>query len=173
MTERAENLLGVLALLIVDDMQTAGDDATDTPGLTGRAILNAIGMYPGCTIEQLRAVVDLSHSATVRAVASLVDGALVRKLPNADKRAVSLMLTPAGRRAADRMHAHRNGVLERVTHHLSERERAQFESLLLKMLWHETRDAGHAARVCRLCDDASCLAAGCPVECRLEGLPIP
>jgi DNA-binding MarR family transcriptional regulator len=173
MTERPENLLGVLALLIVDDMQAAGDDATDAPGLTGRAILNAIGMYPGCTIEQLRAVVDLSHSATVRAVASLVDGALVRKMPNADKRAVSLMLTPAGRRAADRTLLRRKAILERLTHHLSERERAQFELLLLKILWHETRDAGHAARLCRLCAEAPCLAAGCPVECSLEGRPIP
>jgi DNA-binding MarR family transcriptional regulator len=173
MTERPENLLGVLALLIVDDVQPTGDDKTDTPGPTTRAILNAISLYPGCTIEQLRTVVDLSHSATVRAVANLVDDALVRKSPNVDRRAVSLMLTPAGRRATDRMRARRNETLKRLTCHLSERERMQLESLLLKMLWHETRDTAHAARLCRLCDEAQCLAAGCPVECRAEGLPIP
>jgi DNA-binding MarR family transcriptional regulator len=173
MTERRENLLGALALLIVDDLQATGADETDAPALTTRAILNTIGMYPGCTIEQLSGVVDLSHSATVRAVASLVDGALVNKSPNADRRAVSLMLTAAGRRVTDRMRARRNEILTRFTHHLSERERMQLESLLLKMLWGETRDTQHAARLCRLCDEPRCLAAGCPVECRAEGLPIP
>lgn len=163
MTERPENLLGVLALLIVDDVLATGIDETDATGPTSRAILNAIGMYPGCTVEQLRAV------------ASLIDGTLVRKLPNADRRAVSLMLTAAGRRATDRMRAHRNEILKRFTHHLSERERErmQLESLLLKMLWHETRDIWHAVRLCRLCDEAQCIAAGCPVDCRAKGLPIP
>lgn len=105
MTERPENLLGVLALLIVDDVLATGIDETDATGPTSRAILNAIGMYPGCTIEQLCAVVDLSHSATVRAVASLIDGTFVRKSPNADRRAVSLMLTAAGRRASPSLRA--------------------------------------------------------------------
>lgn len=173
MTERPENLLGVLALLIVDDLQAAGEAEADAPGLTARAILNAVHMYPGCTIEQLRTVVDLSHPATVRAVAGLVDAALVRKLPGTDKRAVSLTLTAAGRAVVDRTLARRAAILERLTSNLNERERKQLDALLLKMLWHETRDETHAMQLCRLCDEAPCLAAGCPVECRAEGLPMP
>jgi DNA-binding MarR family transcriptional regulator len=173
MTERPENLLGVLALLIVDDLQAAGEDEADAPGLTARAILNAIATYPGCTIEQLRAVVDLSHPATVRAVAGLVDAALVRKSASADKRAVALTLTPAGRQVVNRLLARRNAILQRLTRHLDERERKQLDTLLVKMLWHETRDMAHATQLCRLCEDAPCLAAGCPVECRAQGLPVP
>lgn len=173
MTRRLENLLGVLALLIVDDLQAAGEDETDAPGLTARAVLNAVHMYPGCTIEQLRTAVALSHPATVRAVAGLVDAALVDKSPGADRRAVSLTLTAAGRQVVNRTLARRNAILERLTSHLSERERNQLDTLLLKMLWNETRDPAHAMQLCRLCDEAPCLAAGCPVECRAEGLPMP
>ncbi|WP_322015710.1 MarR family winged helix-turn-helix transcriptional regulator [Paraburkholderia sp. J12] len=173
MTERLENLLGVLALLIVDDLQAAGEEETDAAGLTARSILNAVHMYPGCTIEELRTAVGLSHPATVRAVAGLVEADLVKKVPGADRRAVSLTLTAAGRRVVDRTLANRNAILERLTRHLNARERQQLDALLLKMLWSETRDPAHAMQLCRLCDEAPCLAAGCPVECRSEGLPMP
>nr|WP_218883825.1 MarR family winged helix-turn-helix transcriptional regulator [Burkholderia guangdongensis] len=166
-------MLGVLALLIVDELQSADQSDADTLGFTARAMLNAVGMYPGCTIEQLRTAVDLSHPAAVRAVGGLVDAALVRKQASADRRAVSLTLTPAGRAAANRTLAHRDRMLKRLTGHLDETERAQLDALLVKILWHETRDPAHAMQLCRLCDDKPCLAAGCPVECREEGLPMP
>lgn len=47
------------------------------------------------------------------------------------------------------------------------------ESLLIKILWNETREPTHAMRLCRLCDEGPCLKAGCPVECREQGLPMP
>lgn len=173
MTERAENLLGTLALLIVDELQSAGQEEADAQGLTARALLNAIGMYAGCTIEQLRTAVDLSHPATVRAVAGLVDAGLVRKSASTDRRAVALTLTAAGQRTAARTLTQRERMLRRLTGHLDAAERAVLESLLVKMLWHETRDPAHAMQLCRLCDDAPCLTAGCPVQCREDGLPMP
>ena len=163
----------MLALLIVDDLQAAGEAETDASGLTARAILNAVHMYPGCTIEQLRTAAGLSHPAAVRAVAGLVDAGLVNKAPGADRRAVALTLTAAGRRAVDRTLSSRNQILQRLTSHLNERERNQLDALLLKILWNETRDPGHSMQLCRLCDEAPCLAAGCPVDCRAEGLPMP
>jgi len=172
MTDRVENLLGVLALLIVDEMHPT-EVSHDTLGFTARAALNAIGMYPGCSIEQLRTAVDLSHPAAVRAVASLVDAELVQKKAGPDKRTVSLVLSKSGRQAVNRTLDERERMLKRITHHLDESERKLLDGMLLKILWHETRDARHAMRLCRLCDDKPCLEAGCPVECREDGLPMP
>jgi DNA-binding MarR family transcriptional regulator len=172
MTQRTENLLGVLALLVTDEMNAQ----TAVPALAGptaRAMLNAIGQYPDSSIELLRDAVDLSHPAAVRAVAGLVDAGLVEKNPGSDKRSVALALTVTGRREMNRMRTGRARVLERIVGRLDDDERTVFEDLLIKMLWHETRDAPHAMQLCRLCDDKPCLKAGCPVECREQGLPMP
>ena len=172
MTQRTENLLGVLALLVTDEMNAQNTVAALT-GPTARAMLNAVGQYPNSSIEVLRDAVDLSHPAAVRAVAGLVDAGLIEKKPGADRRAVSLALTTAGRREVKRMQAARERMLQRVVGRLSDDERGLFEDLLIKILWHETRDPAHAMQLCRLCDDGPCLTAGCPVECREMGLPMP
>nr|WP_319564648.1 hypothetical protein [uncultured Rhodoferax sp.] len=57
--------------------------------------------------------------------------------------------------------------------HLSEPEIRQLEALAIKMLWHETRSPTHAMQICRLCDEADCLAYGCPVECKETGQALP
>ena len=172
MTQRTENLLGVLALLVTDEMNAAPADAA-LAGPTARAMLNAIGQYPGSPIEVLREAVDLSHPAAVRAVAGLVDAGLVEKKSGVDKRAVALALTTAGKREVRRLRTARDRMLKRVVGRLDDTEREVLESLLIKILWHETRDPAHAMQLCRLCDDGPCLQAGCPVECREQGLPMP
>jgi hypothetical protein len=86
---------------------------------------------------------------------------------------MALALTAAGRREAKRMQTARERMLQRVVGRLDDDERAVFEDLLIKILWHETRDPAHAMQLCRLCDDGPCLKAGCPVECREQGLPMP
>jgi hypothetical protein len=150
MTQRTENLLGVLALLVTDEMN-AQNTVPALAGPTARAMLNAVGQYPNSSIE----------------------AGLIEKKPGADRRAVSLALTTAGRREAKRMQAARERMLQRVVGRLSDDERVLFEDLLIKILWHETRDPAHAMQLCRLCDDGPCLKAGCPVECREMGLPMP
>lgn len=175
MTQRTENLLGVLALLVTDEMNAQNTVAAvaAVTGPTARAMLNAVGQYPDSSIEMLRDAVDLSHPAAVRAVAGLVEAGLIEKKPGADKRAVALALTAAGKREAKRMQTAREQILQRVLSRLDEDERIVFEDLLIKILWHETRDPAHAMQLCRLCDEGPCLKAGCPVECRDQGLPMP
>lgn len=172
MTQRTENLLGVLAVLVTDEM-----NGQDTPpalaGATARAMLNAIGQYPDSSIEVLREAVDLSHPAAVRAVAGLVDARLVEKKTGDDRRSVALALTAAGKREMNRVRAARERMLKRIVGRLDEPERVAFEDLLIKILWEETRDPAHAMQLCRFCDDGPCLKAGCPVECREQGLPMP
>jgi DNA-binding MarR family transcriptional regulator len=172
MTQRTENLLGVLALLVTDEMN-AQSTVASLAGATTRAMLNAVGQYPDSSIEVLRDAVDLSHPAAVRAVAGLVEAGLLEKKPGADKRAVALALTATGRREVKRMQTARERMLQRVVGRLDDDERVVFEDLLIKILWHETRDPAHAMQLCRLCDDGPCLEAGCPVECREQGLPMP
>ena len=172
MTQRTENLLGVLALLVTDEMN-AQSTVASLAGATTRAMLNAVGQYPDSSIEVLRDAVDLSHPAAVRAVAGLVEAGLLEKKPGADKRAVALALTATGRREVKRMQTARERMLQRVVGRLDDDERVVFEDLLVKILWHETRDPAHAMQLCRLCDDGPCLEAGCPVECREQGLPMP
>ncbi|WP_322049890.1 MarR family winged helix-turn-helix transcriptional regulator [Paraburkholderia bannensis] len=172
MTQRTENLLGALAVLVTDELY-ALDTVPALSGATTRAMLNAIGQYPGASIELLRESVALSHPAAVRAVAGLVEAGLVDKLAGVDKRSVSLALSAAGRREVKRLQRARDAMLTRVVGHLSNKEREVFEDLLIKMLWHETRDPAHAMQLCRFCDEGPCLKAGCPIECRDEGLPMP
>lgn len=172
MTQRTENLLGALAVLVTDEMYALNT----LPGLAGptaRAMLNAIGQYPDASIELLRDAVALSHPAAVRAVGGLVDAGLVQKRAGVDKRSVALALTATGRREVKRLQSARENILSRVVGHLDGDERKVFEALLIKLLWHETRDPAHAMQLCRFCDDGPCLKAGCPIECREEGLPMP
>lgn len=172
MTQRTENLLGALAVLVTDEMNALEAPAA-LAGPTARAMLNAIGQYPGASIELLRDAVDLSHPAAVRAVAGLVDAGLVDKGPGADKRSVSLALSAEGRKTIKRLRNAREAMLTRIVGHLDSREQRTLEDLLIKLLWNETRDGAHAMQLCRFCDDKPCLKAGCPVECREEGLPMP
>lgn len=172
MTQRAENLLGALAVLVTDEMY-ALNTLPALAGPTTRAMLNAIGQYPDASIEQLRDAVALSHPAAVRAVGGLVDAGLVEKRAGVDKRSVALALTGAGRREVKRLQSARGNMLTRIVGHLDGNERKVLEDLLIKMLWHETRDPAHAMQLCRFCDDGPCLKAGCPIECRDEGLPMP
>lgn len=172
MTRRMENLLGVLAVLITDEMNDQ-DAPPALAGATTRAMLNAVGQYPDSSIETLREAVDLSHPAAVRAVAGLVDAGFVQKKAGDDRRAVKLALTATGRREMQRMRSARDRMLKRIVGRLDDDERGTLESLLVKILWEETRSPAHAMQLCRFCDDGPCLKAGCPVECREQGLPMP
>jgi DNA-binding MarR family transcriptional regulator len=172
MTQRTENLLGALAVLVTDEMYALNTSPT-LAGPTARAMLNAIGQYPDASIELLRDAVALSHPAAVRAVAGLVDAGLVEKRAGVDKRSVALALTRAGQREIKRLQSARERMLTRIVGHLDSGERRVLEGLLIKILWHETRDSAHAMQLCRFCDDGPCLKAGCPIECREEGLAMP
>ncbi len=98
MTQRTENLLGALTLLVTDAM-FALDSLPALAGSTARAMLNAIGQYLNASIELLRDAVALSHPAAVRTVACLVNASLVEKRTGVDKRSVALALTEVGRQS--------------------------------------------------------------------------
>jgi DNA-binding MarR family transcriptional regulator len=168
MTQRAENLLGALAQMVADEVR-------DLPGLTltARAALLAISKYPGASIDAVRASLGLSHPATVRVVAGLLDADLITKDTGTDRRSVALNLTALGLEAVEQALKQRRVVLVRLLNRLSAAEQKQFEQMAIKILWHETQDAAHALQLCRLCDESECVATGCPVDCKEHDQSMP
>ena len=167
-TNRSANLLGALALAAMDKLR---DEHAAT--LSTHAALLAISKYPGGSIDALRANLGLSHPATVRVVSGLLQAGLLTKTAGVDRRSVALNLTADGDQAVAQALQQRNTVLSGMLNHLSTSEVQQFEALAIKMLWHETRNPAHALQMCRLCDEADCVAKGCPVDCKEHGLGMP
>jgi MarR family transcriptional regulator, negative regulator of the multidrug operon emrRAB len=161
---RTANLLGALVLALDDDISAATAQATDH-GAAFPAALVCIHWQPGCTIEELRQKLRLSHSGTVRLLDRLeADGAIERQ-SGRDGRSVALGLSAQGRRRVRAILEARHGVLSEALAPLSPAERRELGPLLEKVLAGITRDVTHADQVCRLCDEASCPAERCPVEC--------
>jgi DNA-binding MarR family transcriptional regulator len=150
---REANLVGALALAVGDRIAEAPDPALG--GSAAEALVTLAGTGAGGTIDSLAKVVGLTHSGAVRLVDRLAAAGLVERRVGADARAVSLHLTPQGRRAARRVLAAREAVLEQTLAPLTPAQRAQLESLLATMI------AGvDDARICRKCDTSRCV--GCP-----------
>ena len=94
---RLENIWRAMSLATVDKMEQAFAAETGR-GPSAVAALLQIGVEPGLSIERLRRIIALSHSASVRLVDQLVAEGLVRREVSAgsDKRARALYLTAQG-----------------------------------------------------------------------------
>jgi DNA-binding MarR family transcriptional regulator len=161
----AANLLGALATMIADRVGAAvAPDASDLPRRTALAV---IAKYPGCSIEELRVSLDLSHSGCVRLVDRLADTGLVKRKASGDGRAVALHLTRSGRTATSATVACREEVLQTMLSVLSEDDRKQFAKIAIKLLDRSVLVPLAAMRTCRLCDYAACVA--CPMDKFLAG----
>ena len=159
--ERAANLLGALALSVVDRM----DAAIEAPAgsLTRSAALVLLDDVPGCSIEWLARSLDLSHSATVRLVDRLVTAGLARRDPGPDRRTTALRLTADGRLAMTRVRERRAAVLRGIVDRLTSRQRAALVRTAETLLHDGLTDPDLAWRTCRLCDTARCIDPCCPV----------
>jgi DNA-binding MarR family transcriptional regulator len=164
---RTANLLGALALALGDELRTATETGA-AHGASAPAALVVIGTYPGRTIDALRPALGLSHSGTVRLVDRLAADGLVVRGSGADGRSVSLQLTAAGRAAMRALLAERRRALDGALAALSAQERRQLEQISEKLLAAMTRTETQADQFCRLCDEAVCPTARCPVECALH-----
>jgi len=160
---RAANLAGSGALVIADRMRAAVSDAAGLDG-SGPAALVALHLYAdGEGVDALARALTLSHSGAVRLVDQLVQRGLVRRTPSEhDRRAVAVRLTPAGRRAAQRVAAARHAALAEALAPLSPSDREQLGELLGKVVAGQTHGHEDARRVCRLCDAVAC---GHPDRC--------
>ncbi len=162
---QAENLLGAFGLAIADRMYRGLADAVEQ-GPTGAAALSALDQFlHDPTIDLLRHVLGLTPSGTVRLVDRLAEAGLVRRGHGPDRRSVAVTLTPAGRRAAQRIAESRRRVLHDALAVLTPDERRQFGALAGRVLAGLDRPSGAAGWMCRLCDLEACGRSGghCPV----------
>jgi MarR family transcriptional repressor of emrRAB len=154
---RSANLAGALAIALADRLgeQLASDSA---------ALLTLYERGP-LTVEFLRRVIGLSHSATVRLVDRLSNQRLAKRTAGPDARSIFIRLTPRGRRRAEALRERREEALTRALAALDARERAEFARLAEKLLVRLTGGRWHARLICRLCDHGVCQAgAACPVD---------
>ena len=106
--ERDANVLGALSLALADRMSDEVSAAAGGQSQTAAAALCALAQFlDGCTIDRLRTVLGMTSSGTVRLVDRLEGAGLLRRGRGEDARSRSLTLTPAGRRAAQRVSAAR------------------------------------------------------------------
>jgi DNA-binding MarR family transcriptional regulator len=163
---KVENVIGALALALVDGLQHDAQAQAPEPG-PAAAALALIGHAPGLSIERLRRAVALSHSATVRLVDRLVaDGLVVRIAAANDRRAVALRLTELGETACAAILTARQGGLAQAVATLSPAELETFGTLAEKLLRGLVRDVDKAYRTCRLCNYTACV--DCPVNDELR-----
>jgi DNA-binding MarR family transcriptional regulator len=162
---RAANVLGALAVALVDRLSEAtGDAAGHSP--SAAAALSALHHFlDGPSIDLLRQVLGLTSSGTVRLIDRLETEGCVTRRPGLDGRSVAISLTPSGRRAAARVTAARGRVLEHSLEALSPTERETLDKLSSKVLVGLMRGPGATRWICRLCDSRACghNAGWCPV----------
>jgi MarR family transcriptional repressor of emrRAB len=153
---QAENLLGALGLAIADRMDEAIVAGAGHAG-SGAIALSALQDFLGTpTVDRLAAVLGLSSSGTVRLVDRLEADGLVQRRAGADGRSTLVGLTPAGRRAGQRVAAARRAFLHGALSPLSPDERRAFGELAGRVLAGMVRPPGATRWTCRLCDTAAC-----------------
>jgi DNA-binding MarR family transcriptional regulator len=144
---RQANLLGAFGQAITDRVAAGTADAA----------LSALHHFlDGPTLDQLRQVLGLTPSGAVRLVDRLAAAGLVTRGPGADGRSRSVVLTPAGRAAAERVSAARAETLAGLLGELSPAERETLHGLLGRLMAGVVRGKDGGAWLCRMCDIKAC-----------------
>ncbi len=160
MTKQTSNLLGVIGLAVSDRIGESAREILKHAGETPAALV-VIGYDLGPTNDQLRRVLGLSHSGTVRLVDRLVADGLVTRRAGEDKRETALYATRRGKALREQILKERLAAIETFIEPLTDSEQATLQSLLHKML--SSLDATDMERrtLCRLCDNRVC--TDCPI----------
>jgi DNA-binding MarR family transcriptional regulator len=175
---RLTNLLGAWALAVSDRVTAAAAAAAGRGGQAPAALVALHQFAGGGTIEDLRQVLGLTHSAAVRLIDGLVaDGYVARRQSRGDRRSVALALTPSGRAAARRILRARAQAVEGTLDGLTEAQRRSLTTLaerltsdIVGLRLTERADGSPPAGgwLCRLCDFETCgrPAGRCPAAAR-------
>ena len=100
---RLTNLVGAWSLAVADRVTAAAAVAVGRGGQAPAALVALHEFADGSTIDHLRQVLGISHSAAVRLIDGLeTDGHVERAVHADDRRSVALTLTPTGRQTAER-----------------------------------------------------------------------
>ena len=163
--DRPANVFGALALVVTDQIADATAHAAGRADSAPAALAALLHFLDRPTVDLLRQVLGLTSSGTVRLVDRLAESGYVERQEGADRRSTAVVLTPAGRAAAEQVCQARAGVIDRVMAALLPAERAEFGRLTGKMMVGMMRGPGAVRWICRLCDTGICRGApgGCPV----------
>lgn len=161
--ERALNLLGALALGLVDILKTVVEVNTGHGGETPAALVT-LGVEPGISINTLRQILNMSHPGTVRLVDRLEADGHVERRPGTDGRTLALFLTETGYERRKTILTERRNQLRIAYECLTSTEQEQLTKLLEKMLSALTTNQQRAYAICRLCEEEVCPGDCCPVE---------
>jgi DNA-binding MarR family transcriptional regulator len=159
---RDENLLGALALAVADRLGAEVEEAAEHGAAAPAALVAVASWLRGGSVDQLRAVVGLSHSGAVRLVDRLQAAGLVERHAASDGRAVALVPTPTGEAVAARVAARRRAAMGDLLAALSEQERSLLTPLLERLLAGVVAAGAAPGRICRLCEVDVC---GHPDRC--------
>jgi len=163
--EQEANLLGALGTVVADRTTEAIARAAGQSATAATALSALRHFLDRPSIDLLRQVLGLTSSGTVRLVDRLVEAGYVTRGPGADGRTTTVLLTEAGRQAADRVSAARAAVLSDALARLSPADRQVLGRILGELLTGFIRGPGATKWLCRLCDTDACGRAEgrCPV----------
>lgn len=163
--EQEANLLGALGAVVADRTTEAIARAAGQSATAATALSALRHFLDRPSIDLLRQVLGLTSSGTVRLVDRLVEAGYVTRGPGADGRTTTVLLTEAGRQAADRVSAARAAVLSDALARLSPADRQVLGRILGELLTGFIRGPGATKWLCRLCDTDACGRAEgrCPV----------
>ncbi len=163
------NVVAALALAVTDRVWRAAAEVVELPqnDLVAVSALHHILGAP--SIEQLRRVLGLSHSATVRLVDRLVAANLASHQPGPDRRTTATTLTADGHAAAERVRAARSATVQTALDTLTDSDRATLDRIAGEVLVAMMRGTAATRWMCRLCDTGACgrYDDRCPIGCEL------
>ncbi len=160
MIDRTSNLLGVVGLAVAGRIEDSAREILKHAGETPAALV-VIGYGLGPTNDQLRRILGLSHSGTVRLIDRLVKDGLVKRREGRDKREIALYVTKRGKTLREQILKERLAAIRPLLIPLTGAEQETLAALLHKMLSSmETTDLQRRT-LCRLCDNRVC--SNCPI----------
>lgn len=173
------NVIGAFALQVVTQVEAAVQRATDLSMVEATALSALANLGAGSSsVEELRQVVDLSQSATVRLVDRLVSRGLVKRRGSVeDRRVTSVQLSAAGRKTVGKLRRIRLDALEGWVSGLSSEQRAALAPLVdhLVTIGIEAAPTGGSTAdyICRWCEPNACgHPERCPVTAALHRAPL-
>lgn len=167
MIDQASNLLGVVGLNVAERIDVAARDVLQFAGETAAALV-VIGYDLGPSNDELRRILRLSHSGTVRLVDRLVEEGLVERRAGRDGREVALYITRRGRTLREKVLTSRIAAIRPLLEPLTQAEQKTLITLLQKMLSSQETTDMERRSLCRLCDDRVCQDCPIPASFRTQ-----
>jgi DNA-binding MarR family transcriptional regulator len=156
------NIIGAFALALADDFKSAMEDLAES-NESACAALIVIGQEGGLSVDRLSRILRLSQPGTVRLVDRLAAARLVERKAGADRRAVALRLTDAGKRQVKSLQVGRQHALAQALRGLDDWERSTLAAIASKVLGGLEHSEVECDRRCRLCDESACPDENCPL----------